>query len=138
MKVFAGFGVTVHNDRNRSLRSCSSYDCSANAFGSAGDEHDLIFELQVHCSLANKDVLVTGGAKGIGAAIVRAAAAEAAVPVIVDRDGDPGKQLHAEFPISHLIVADLSSPADCQTAVSSTVEGLGRLDSLGNNAVVND
>ncbi len=88
--------------------------------------------------LENKVVLVTGGAKGIGAAIVRAAAAEAAIPVIVDRDGDPGKQLHAEFPISHLIVADLSSPADCQTAVSSTVEEFGRLDALVNNAGVND
>ena len=56
----------------------------------------------------------------------------------MDRDGDPGKQLHAEFPISHLIVADLSSPADCQTAVSSTVEEFGRLDALVNNAGVND
>jgi hypothetical protein len=52
MKFFAGFGVTIHNDRNRRLRSGGSYDCGANAFGSAGDEHDLIFKLQVHCSLA--------------------------------------------------------------------------------------
>ena len=88
--------------------------------------------------LENKVVLVTGGAKGIGAAIVRAAAAEAAIPVIVDRDGDAGKQLHAEFPISHLIVADLFSPADCQTALDSTVEKFGRLDALVNNAGVND
>jgi NAD(P)-dependent dehydrogenase (short-subunit alcohol dehydrogenase family) len=29
---------------------------------------------------------VTGGAKGIGAAIVQSAAAEGAIPVIVDRD----------------------------------------------------
>jgi len=40
----------------------------------------------VDLQLENKVVLVTGGAKRIGAAIVRAAAAEAAVPVIVDRD----------------------------------------------------
>ncbi len=88
--------------------------------------------------LENKVVLITGGAKGIGAAIVRAAGAEAAIPVIVDRDGDAGKQLHAEFPSSHLIVADLTSPADCQTAINSTVEKFGRLDALVNNAGVND
>ena len=88
--------------------------------------------------LKDKVVLVTGGAKGIGAAIVRAAAAEAAIPVIVDRDGSAGKQLHAEFPISHVIVGDLSSPADCQTAINSTVEKFGRLDALVNNAGVND
>src|SRR5258708_7500767 len=52
VKVSAGFGVTVHDDGNRSLRSAGSHDCGANAFGPAGDEHDLIFKLQVHCSLA--------------------------------------------------------------------------------------
>jgi L-fucose dehydrogenase len=92
----------------------------------------------VDLQLDNKVVLVTGGAKGIGAAIVRAAAAEAAIPVIADRDGDAGKQLHAEFPVSHVIVADLKSPADCKTAINSTVEKFGRLDALVNNAGVND
>jgi L-fucose dehydrogenase len=92
----------------------------------------------VDLQLENKVVLVTGGAKGIGAAIVRAAASEAAIPVIVDRDGDAGKQLHAEFPMSHVIVADLTSPADCQNVIDSTIEKFGRLDSLVNNAGVND
>ena len=53
--------------------------------------------------LENKVVLVTGGAKGIGAAIVRAAAAEAAIPVIVDRDAEACKHLHAEVRTSHVI-----------------------------------
>ncbi len=88
--------------------------------------------------LENKVVLATGGAKGIGAAIVRAAAAEAAIPVIVDRDAEAGKNLHAEVRTSHMIVADLLSPADCQSAVDSTVEKFGRLDALVNNAGVND
>src|SRR3989442_3582070 len=88
--------------------------------------------------LDNKVVLVTGGAKGIGAAIVRAAAAEAAIPVIVDRDAEASNNLHAEVPTSHMIVADLLSPADCQTALDSTVEKFGRLDALVNNAGVND
>jgi len=92
----------------------------------------------VDLHIENKVVVVTGGAKGIGAAIVRTLAAEVATAVIVDRDGDAGKQLHAEFPISHLIVADLFSPADCQSAINSTVEEFGRLDALVNNAGVND
>ena len=88
--------------------------------------------------LENKVVLVTGGAKGIGAAIVRTAAAEAAIPVMVDRDVEASKNLHAEVPTSHVIIADLSSPADCRTALDSTVEKFGRLDALVNNAGVND
>ncbi len=36
--------------------------------------------------LTNKVVLITGGAKGIGAAISRGVAREGGVPVIVDRD----------------------------------------------------
>ena len=67
--------------------------------------------------LENRVVLVTGGAKGIGAAIVRAGAAEAAIPVIVDRDAEASRNLHAEVRTSHMIVADLSSPADCKTAI---------------------
>ena len=88
--------------------------------------------------LENKVVLVTGGAKGIGAAIVRAGAAEAAVPVIVDRDAEASKNLHAEVRTSHVVIADLSSCADCQNAIDSTVEKFGRLDALVNNAGIND
>jgi L-fucose dehydrogenase len=40
----------------------------------------------VDLQLKNKIVLITGGAKGIGAAIARAVAAEGAIPAIVDRD----------------------------------------------------
>src|SRR2546426_7974166 len=88
--------------------------------------------------LENKVVLVTGGAKGIGAAIVRAAAAEAAIPVMVDPGAEAGKKLHTEVRTSHVIVADLTTLAECQTALDSTVEKFGRLDALVNNAGVND
>jgi L-fucose dehydrogenase len=92
----------------------------------------------VDLQLANKVVLVTGGAKGIGAAIVRTAVAEAAIPVIVDRDAEASKNLHAEVRTSHVIIADLLSPADCRSALDSTIEKFGRLDALVNNAGVND
>jgi L-fucose dehydrogenase len=92
----------------------------------------------VDLQLGNKIVLVTGGAKGIGAAIVRAGAAEAATPVIVDRDAEASKNLHTEVRTSHVIVANLSCSADCQNAIESTIEKFGRIDALVNNAGIND
>jgi L-fucose dehydrogenase len=92
----------------------------------------------VDLQLKDKVVVVTGGAKGIGAAIARIVAGEAAIPVIADRDAAAGDKLHAELRTSHVIVADLSNPADCQTAINSTVEKFGHLDALVNNAGVND
>jgi L-fucose dehydrogenase len=88
--------------------------------------------------LKDKVILVTGGAKGIGAGIVRAAAAEGAIPVIVDRDAEAGKQLHIELRASHLIIAELSTSEHCAFAVEQTVKQFGRLDALVNNAGVND
>ncbi len=88
--------------------------------------------------LKDKVVLITGGAKGIGGAIVRAVAAECAIPVIVDRDAEAGRQLQGELPASELIVAELSHPKDCEAAVLETIKKFGRLDALVNNAGVND
>ena len=47
--------------------------------------------------LKDKVIIVTGGAKGIGAGIVQACAAEGAIPVIVGRDADAGKQVQGEI-----------------------------------------
>ncbi len=89
--------------------------------------------------LKDKVVIVTGGAKGIGAAIVRACAAEGAVPVIVDRDADAGKTLQTEVDARcGLITSDLTKPESCQQAVAQTVKEFGRLDALVNNAGRND
>jgi len=88
--------------------------------------------------LNDKIILVTGGAKGIGAAIVRAAAAEGAIPVIVDRDADAARQLHRELSVGEVIVAELSAAQACYSAVAHTLEKFGRLDALVNNAGIND
>ena len=45
--------------------------------------------------LKGKVILITGGAKGIGAAITRACAREGAIPVVLDKDCDAGEQLRA-------------------------------------------
>ena len=92
--------------------------------------------------LRDKVVVITGGAKGIGAAIVRGCSAEGAIPVIVDRDGTAGKALQSDLQgAGHacgLIVADLSSPEACSTVVDQTIEAHGGIDALVNNAGIND
>ena len=88
--------------------------------------------------LKNKVVMVTGGAKGIGAAIVKAAAAEGAIPVIVDRDVEAGNRLHSQVPTSDLIIAELSAAEGSYSVIQKVVEKCGRLDALVNNAGVND
>ena len=88
--------------------------------------------------LKDKVVLVTGGAKGIGAAIARAAAGEGAIPVIIDRDTEAGEALRAELPASELIVKELSAADNCKAAVDHAANKFGRIDALVNNAGVND
>ena len=92
--------------------------------------------------LKDKVILITGGAKGIGEAIARACGAEGAIPVVVDRDQEAGDKLKAELRgagiKSEFIFVDISAPEHCSQAVKQTVETLGGLDALVNNAGIND
>ncbi len=92
--------------------------------------------------LKDKVVIVTGGAKGIGAGIVHACAAEGAIPVIVGRDADAGKHVRNEVAKKggrcELISVDLSTPKSCSDSVDQVVGKLGQLDALVNNAGRND
>src|SRR5216683_2447590 len=96
----------------------------------------------MNLDLDNKVVLITGGAKGIGAAIARAVAQERAVPVVVDRDAAAGRDLLARLAgdgfTAHFIECDLSSSASCLSAVERALGLAQRLDALVNNAGVND
>lgn len=92
--------------------------------------------------LKDKVIVVTGGAKGIGAAIVRACASEGAIPVIVDQDLEAGSQLHLELRVAEaansFIKADLTNAAACADVVKEVAEEFGRIDALVNNAGRND
>ena len=92
--------------------------------------------------IKDKVVIVTGGAKGIGSSIVRTCAAEGAIPVIVDRDGDSAQKLQDELKHSGskcgVITADLEAANSCAQAISQTLEQFGSIDALVNNAGRND
>ena len=92
--------------------------------------------------LKDRVVIVTGGAQGIGAAIVRACAEEGAVPVILDRNADAAgtlqSELHGAGTRCHVIAADISEATICLQAVAQICEKAGRIDGLVNNAGVND
>jgi L-fucose dehydrogenase len=91
--------------------------------------------------LNGKVVLITGGAKGIGAAIARACAREGATPVLLDKDCEAGKQLQADLRKSDvscgLICTDLLA-GNCAAAIEETLRDFGSLDVLVNNAGIND
>jgi L-fucose dehydrogenase len=93
-------------------------------------------------ALGGKTVLVTGGASGIGEAIVRSLVSEGAIPVIVDRDETAGLRLRDELSVSpnrcELVVAELGEPGACETAVEEALRFTGRVDGLVNNAGLND
>jgi L-fucose dehydrogenase len=88
--------------------------------------------------LEKRVVIVTGGAKGIGASITRALVAEGARPAVIDRDPDAVATIATELPDCITVVADLRDPEACRDAVADTVQRAGRLDAVVNNAGVND
>lgn len=88
--------------------------------------------------LKNKIIIVTGGAKGIGAGITKALAAEGAVPVIVGRSKEDNEAIVNEIKAGFAVTAELTHPEESANAVNATIEKFGRIDGLVNNAGVND
>ena len=92
----------------------------------------------MNLNLKDKVIIVTGGAKGIGAGITKSLAAEGAIPVVVGRDANDNDAIIKEVGAGFGITAELTHPEACENAVKATVEKFGRIDGLVNNAGVND
>ncbi|MGA8273181.1 MAG: SDR family oxidoreductase [Candidatus Sulfotelmatobacter sp.] len=96
----------------------------------------------MNLELKDKVVLVTGGAKGIGAAIVKTCVQEGAIAVVVDRDLAACQRLKDEISAQGVSIAfiamELSSPENCKAIVQQTIATFGRIDALVNNAGIND
>ncbi|HSI55918.1 MAG TPA: SDR family oxidoreductase [Ideonella sp.] len=91
--------------------------------------------------LTGKPVIVTGGGSGIGAAISLTLAREGAIPVILGRHPLPAAfeaALLAAQPEARFFQLELSDEDACRNAVARTVQALGSLHGLVNNAGVND
>lgn len=92
-------------------------------------------------SLRNKTALVTGGSRGIGAAIAKSLAGQGArVAISYNRNADRAEQV-----VSHItsaggtavaIQADAASTDGPQQLITQAVDRLGKLDILVNNAGV--
>ncbi|WP_394769117.1 SDR family NAD(P)-dependent oxidoreductase [Lacisediminihabitans sp.] len=83
--------------------------------------------------LTGKRVVVTGGARGIGAAIAGRFASEGASVAILDRLVDEGSRLAVELGGSFHAV-DLVDPVDTTAATEAAIAGLGGIDILVNSA----
>ena len=96
-------------------------------------------------TLNNKVAIITGGSRGIGAAIAERFAAEGAKVVLVARTRAPGGKLpgsldetaariRAQGGNCHCVQADLGSAGDRERIVTETVAHYGGVDILVNNA----
>lgn len=84
--------------------------------------------------LADKVILVTGAASGIGAAAARVFSRHGATVVCLDRDRAGAQAIAATLPGALAIGCDVADPAAVVAAVEAVVGHFGRLDGAFNNA----
>lgn len=96
-------------------------------------------QVTISDSLAERVVLVTGGSRGIGAAVAKAAAAAGAAVAIGYRKDAPA----ASAVVDHIrelgstaeaFQADVADPSEARQMISAVESSFGRIDGLVNNA----
>ncbi len=96
--------------------------------------------IDTSAAVTDRIVLITGAGQGIGRAYAHHFAANGAVPVIADIDGEKGAQVAAEIEKSGgralAVQTDVTSPDSVAAMVETTLSSYGRLDVLINNAAV--
>ncbi|MFI0450794.1 SDR family oxidoreductase [Actinomadura sp. 6N118] len=94
------------------------------------DDSPTSHEIALHGTAA----IVTGGAKGIGAAIVRRLAVSGATVAIVDLDTAAAETLAREVPAAFAVSADVGDHTGLGAAMDSACRRMNGLDVLINNA----
>lgn len=91
-------------------------------------------------TLRGRVVLVTGGSRGLGAAIAWTLGEAGARLVIADLAFERAGELAAALGEQHIDASawrlDVSDPAQCEQAIAAVRDRFGRLDALVNNAAV--
>lgn len=88
----------------------------------------------MNLQLAGRNVMVTGGSKGIGLACAKAFVEEGARVIIVARNAETLASAALELGGIPYIAADLSDPAQAAAAVDEAERQLGSIDILVNSA----
>ena len=85
--------------------------------------------------LKGKNVLVTGGASGIGQATATRFLEEGCAVCVLDRSAEARERVTTELPaLTGVIDADVSDLEEVQAAVGEAIERMGSLDVVINNA----
>jgi NAD(P)-dependent dehydrogenase (short-subunit alcohol dehydrogenase family) len=85
-------------------------------------------------SIAGKVAVVTGGASGIGSAIVEAYAAKGATVVVLDKAVDAAQRKISEGGAAAAISCDITSEQSVVEAIKTVTAEFGRIDVLVNSA----
>lgn len=92
--------------------------------------------------LKDKIIIVTGGAKGIGAAISQVLAKEGAMPIIIGRNEQDNLAMVQEIQDAggkaDQLVAELTDPEASKLVIETILNQYNQIDGLVNNAGVND
>ncbi|CAK9884279.1 MAG: Sulfoquinovose 1-dehydrogenase [Candidatus Erwinia impunctatus] len=90
--------------------------------------------METWLNLENKIIIVTGGASGIGLAIVDELLAQGAKVQMVDiYSGDK----HADYNNYTFRATDISSASEVNKTISEIIQQCGRIDGLVNNSGIN-
>ncbi|AQH02172.1 short-chain dehydrogenase [Burkholderia sp. KK1] len=87
-------------------------------------------------ALKDRRVIVTGGARGLGSAFVRALVASGARVAFGDVLHEEGEALARDLPDAHFFPLDLNDPQSIAGFVEQSAHALGGIDGLINNAAI--
>ena len=74
--------------------------------------------------LEGKKVIISGGAKGIGASIVKSFANEGAIPIILGRNPQEAKSLLEEIGVGHSFHLELTNLEEIQQTAKKSLQSI--------------
>ncbi len=93
-----------------------------------------------YASLEGRVVIITGGGQGIGRGYAHYFAAQGAIPVIAELDGENASRVAAEIEADHgpalALQTDVGDEDSVAAMAAKTLDAFGRIDILINNAAV--